>query len=149
MKRGAGDLPTYKKAMIQVAAYRRIRNAVNAVLNHFDLNATEWMILGVLYESATGMRITDIASVVDVEVPLVTRLSRALLKNGLIQAVPARRDRREKPLSLTQRGQRVISEVEQALTNSNRQLEAGLSKQDVSAYFATLGTFMRNAQKSN
>jgi DNA-binding MarR family transcriptional regulator len=148
MKRNKLDqMPTYKKAMIQVAAYRRIRNVVNTVLNRFNLNTTEWMILGVLYESATGLRTTDIANMLEVEVPLITRLSRILAKEGLIQNSVNSRDRREKPLSLTERGNQMIAKVERALARRTERLEDGLSDGEVTNYFTTLSTFMDNAIK--
>lgn len=138
-------LPTYKKMMMQVVAYRRIRGIVSNVLRRFDLNTTQWMILGVLYESTTGLRITDIARSVEVEVPLITRLARTLKAAGLIENRPSLKDKRAKPLGLTEQGQAMIARVERELANRTERIEEGVSSREVETYFKTLGTFMDNA----
>lgn len=138
-------LPTYKKMMMQVVAYRRIRGIVSNVLRRFDLNTTQWMILGVLYESTTGLRITDIARSVEVEVPLITRLARTLKAAGLIENRASLKDKRAKPLGLTEQGQAMIARVERELANRTERIEEGVSSREVETYFKTLGTFMDNA----
>lgn len=143
--RSEEKLPTYKKAMVQVVAYKRIRNILNAVLKRFELNTTQWMILGVLYESATGLRITDIANSLEVEVPLITRLSHSLLRAGLVENKLALSDKRTKPLALTLRGQQLVAKVEHELTKRTKRLEQGVSDRQVNNYFRTLETFMDNA----
>jgi MarR family transcriptional regulator for hemolysin len=138
-------LPTHKKAILQVVAYRRIRTAVNGVLNRFDLNTTQWMMLSVLYESATGLRITDIARSLEVEVPLITRLSRSLIKAGLVESKSNTGDKRTKPVGLTPAGQKVIGKVDKELQKKTAELEEGLSNTEVNGYFKTLAAFMDNA----
>lgn len=132
------NLPTYKKTMLQAVAYKRIRSAVNTVLHRFDLNATQWMILGVLYESATGLRITDIAHSLEVEVPLITRLAQALRKDGLVQRKLSSKDKRIRPLSLTDHGKEVVADVEQQLGRRMSELERGLDSQTAAGYFHSL-----------
>lgn len=144
-RRSGKPLPTYKKAMIQVVAYRRIRSMVTTALKRFQLNTTQWMMLEVLYESATGLRITDIAHSLEVEVPLITRLSQSLLKEGLIENKQAVRDKRAKPLLLTARGMNLVKTVEQEIEKRTKRMEAGLSDKQLKQYFATLETFMDNA----
>lgn len=138
-------LPTHKKAILQVVAYRRIRLAVNSVLNRFDLNTTQWMMLSVLYESATGLRITDIARSLEVEVPLITRLSRSLIKAGLVESKSNTGDKRTKPVGLTSAGQKVIGRVDKELQKKTAELEEGLSNKEVNGYFKTLAAFRDNA----
>jgi len=137
-------LPTYKKAMMQVVAYRRIRAIVTSVLRRFGLNTTQWMILGVLQESTTGLRITDIAHSVEVEVPLITRLARTLKAAGLIENMASLKDKRAKPLGLTAQGQAMIIRIERELTKRTERIEQGISSREVASYFRILGAFMKN-----
>jgi DNA-binding MarR family transcriptional regulator len=137
--------PSYKKAMMQVVAYRRIRGVIAAVLRRFELSTTQWMILSVLYESTTGLRITDIAHSVEVEVPLITRLSRTLKAAGLIENKAGLKDKRAKPLGLTVQGQAMITRVERELAQRTVRIEAGVSSRELDTYFKTLGTIMNNA----
>ena len=138
-------LPTYKKTMMQVVAYRRIRGIVTNVLKRFDLNTTQWMILSLLYESTTGLRITDIARSIEVEVPLITRLARTLKAAGFIENMASLKDKRAKPLGLTVQGQAIITRVERELAKRTEQIEEGVSSHEVATYFKTLGAFMDNA----
>lgn len=132
--------------MIQTVAYKRIRTVLNSVLMHFDINATQWIMLGVLYESTTGLRITDIARSVEVEVPLITRLSRTLLDAGLVrESTAVTTDKRARPLALTSRGKSLISKIEKELEHRMQKLEKGMSDREVKRYFQTLEAFTNNA----
>jgi DNA-binding MarR family transcriptional regulator len=143
--RSSGGIPTYKKAALQVIAYKRVREVVNGVLTRFDLNTTQWIILGTLYESATGLRITDIARALQVEVPLITTLSQPLLGEGWVRNKVSKTDRRTKPLALTKQGKALVGQIELELRSELKPIEEGLSSKEVGIYFQTLETFISNA----
>ena len=131
--------------MLQGVAYRRMRSAISDVLTRFDISTTQWVILGLLYESATGLRITDIARDLDVETPLVTKIARSLRAAGLIKAVTTPTDKRTRPVALTTRGVQMLSKVEATLQARMNDLEKGVSSHDLLIYFRTLEAFMSNA----
>jgi DNA-binding MarR family transcriptional regulator len=143
------QLPTYKKAALQVVAYKNIRDTINSVLNRFDLNTMQWIILGTLYENATGLRITDIAKSLQVEVPLITTLASPLMREGLVSNRVSKTDRRSKPLALTPRGKEAVGQIEAELAKHLETLEQGLTDSEVTSYFQTLETFITNTSQAN
>jgi hypothetical protein len=66
------QLTTYQKARLQVVGYRSIQARVSEVLAGYGINTSQWIILGWLLDNPQGLRITALAEVLDVEVPLIT-----------------------------------------------------------------------------
>lgn len=141
----SSPMPTYKKAALQTIAYKCIRDSVNSVLTRFDLNSTQWMILGALYEQAVGLRMTDIAHDLQVEVPLITTLVQPLARKGLVRSHRGKADRRTKPLALTMDGQKLVRQIETTLGLALKPLERNLLPSEIDGYFHTLQIFIGNA----
>jgi len=138
-------LPTYKKTNLQMVAYRRIQNAVSELLTRFHMNTTQWIMLGVMSESANGMRVTDMARVLQVEMPFITITMQSLVAKGLMRTVAHARDKRAKLLMLTPKGRQVEEEIEAYLSSNLQQLEKGVNPQDLKLYFKMLQQIGSNA----
>lgn len=141
-------LPSYEKAILQTVAYKRIRETVSQVLKQFQLNTTQWMILGILHDNPDGQKISAIAHQLQVEVPLITTLSQALVANGYAEQTQDIKDRRSKPLKITREGQELLNATEIKLLEKLKKLEIGLSPDELAAYFRTLRTIIANAEKA-
>jgi MarR family transcriptional regulator for hemolysin len=139
------SLPTYKKTNLQMVAYRRIQTAVSALLSRFHLNTTQWIMLGFMSESNSGMRVTDMAKALQVEMPLITTTTQTLVAQGLMHTVAHARDKRAKLLMLTPKGKQLVREIEGYLTNNLRQIEKGANPQELKVYFSMLQRLGTNA----
>ena len=139
------SLPTYKKTNLQMVAYRRIQAAVSALLSRFQLNTTQWIMLGFMSESTSGMRVTDMAKALQVEMPLITTTTQSLVAEGLMHTVAHARDKRAKLLMLTPKGRQLVREIEGYLANNLRQIEKGADPQDLNVYFKMLQRLGTNA----
>ncbi len=71
-------------AALQMIAHKKIQSQIKTVLEEYDLNLTQWLIISRLKEVHEGLRTTDLARFMHVEVPLVTMMSRPLRSRGLI-----------------------------------------------------------------
>lgn len=131
-------IPTYQQARLQTVAFRGVRGAVNGVLEPHGLNTAQWIILGVLGERPGELRITDVATHLRVEDPLVTNLVRSLVNSGLVKSNPHRRDKRARVLELTAKGGQLVAKVEPELAAALAPIEACASPADWRTYFATL-----------
>jgi MarR family transcriptional regulator, organic hydroperoxide resistance regulator len=140
-------LPTYHKALLQTIAYKHVREAVNLRLKDFQLNATQWMMLGILYEQTSAQKISSIAKTLQVEVPLITTLAQPLLAVGHIAQHEDKNDRRSKPVTLTEAGRAMVERIEQQLADDLHMLEAGISQAEIKQYFTTLRTVIANGDK--
>jgi DNA-binding MarR family transcriptional regulator len=82
-----------------------------------------------------------------VEVPLVTSLSQPLIKKGLIKSTVSRKDKRVKPLALTDEGVVFLGGVDEQLSANLKQLESGLDDSSLQQYFQVLSQLITNVEK--
>jgi DNA-binding MarR family transcriptional regulator len=137
--------PSYKKANLQFVAYRRIQTMVSSLLARFHLNTTQWIMLGLVNEAPTGLRVTDMAKVLQVEMPLITTTAHSLIASGLMHSQAHIRDKRAKMLTLTPKGEEYLGRVESFLSANMQKLEEGVDPSDMKLYFKMLQKISYNA----
>ncbi len=140
-------LSSHEKVILQTVAQKRVREAVNTTLKTFQLNPTQWMILGVLHDNTGPQKISAIAVSLQVEVPLITTLAQGLVRQGLIVQSQNDSDRRSKPIALTTAGSDLLIEIEALLAKDLAQLEVGISAPDMEQYVSTLRTIISNGEQ--
>lgn len=136
---------SYRTAALQVITYKKLQNRINAVLKQYGLNMTQWIILGRLRENKTGLRTTDLARFINVEVPLITMVSQPLLGRGLLDSSKAAHDKRAKLLKLTDRANELMDTVESGMQNQLKDLMKGVSRQEMNTYFKVLQTMVQSS----
>lgn len=139
------NIPTYKSSILQVKAHRILQARVSRVLYKFEVNPTEWTILGLISESSNGIRHAQIAKVLNVETPLITMLVNKLVEKELVDRKPHPIDQRAKLLFLTNRGRTLVPQVEAKLREQLSKLLHGISSQDLATYRNVLETIINNA----
>jgi MarR family transcriptional regulator for hemolysin len=140
-------LHSYEKARLQVVGYRTLQNSINSVLSKYELNTSQWIILGYLHDSKQGMRVTTLASTLDVETPLITTLINSLQRRELIVSKADPEDKRAKRLQLTDDGHDLVLRLEQKLKENLQYFETGFKKGELDAYFEVLARFIDNAKQ--
>ena len=65
-------------AALQMIAHKKLQSQIKVVLESYELNLTQWLIISRLDSVRSGLRTTDLARFMHVEVPLVTMMSRPL-----------------------------------------------------------------------
>lgn len=142
-KPGKDSMSTYATAALQVITYKKLQNKINAVLKQYGLNMTQWIILGRLREKKSGLRTTDLARFIHVEVPLITMVSQPLMGRGLIDSSKAIDDKRAKLLKLTDRADDLMDDVENRLQQQFQDITKDVSKQEMNTYFKVLKTMVQ------
>lgn len=135
----------YTSAALQVITYKKMQSRITTILKQYNLNTTQWIILGKLSEKKSGLRATDLARFMHVEVPLVTMVSQPLLGRGLIDSAVQVHDKRTKLLKITSQAQELVRAIELKLQSQFDDILKDVSKQDVQAYFKVLRSMMANA----
>lgn len=138
-------LHTYTSAALQVITYKKLQSKINEILRQYGLNTTQWIILGKLGEKKAGLRATDLARFMHVEVPLVTMVSQPLVGRGLIDSIVQSHDKRTKLLRLTNPAHELIDTIEQKMQKQFAGILKDVSNQDLQAYFKVLQSMMTNA----
>ena len=146
-KHATAKLTTYQKARLQVVGYRVIQAEVSELLNKHGINTSQWIILGWLYDHVDGMRITAIAEVLEVEVPLITALIQPIEQQGLIMLKTDPTDRRAKLATLTKAGVDLVKKLEPTLHQHLAIFDNSVKKSDMESYFNSLQQFIYAANR--
>lgn len=137
------QLSTYAAAVLQVITYKKMQTRINAVLKQYGLNMTQWIILGRLREKQAGLRTTDLARFIHVEVPLITMVSQPLQGRGLIDSSKAINDKRAKLLKLTDRATELMDAVDAKLQQQLQDIMGDIPKQELNTYFKVMQAMVR------
>lgn len=135
--------PTYLSGITQVRAYRILQVRVGKVLRKYSLKPTHWFILGYINEPQEVTSAT-IADYLKVEPPLITGLTEDLIKQGLIEKKPHPTDGRVKLLRMTNKGKKLVPQIESALEESISRLLKGTSSNDLRIYKKVLEVIIAN-----
>jgi DNA-binding MarR family transcriptional regulator len=90
----------------------------------------------------TGLRTTDLARFMHVEVPLITMMSRPLRTRGLIVSDVKSPDKREKLLSVTGKAKEIIAVIEKRLQKQLAAMAKDVSMQELQTYFKVLNSMV-------
>ncbi len=143
-KKGSEPISTYATAALQVITYKKIQNKINGVLKQYGLNMTQWIILGRLKEKKAGLRTTDLARFIHVEVPLITMVAQPLLGRVLINSSKASNDKRAKLLKLTDEADDLMEDVEKNLQRQFQDVVKDVSTQELNTYLKVLRTMVQS-----
>lgn len=139
------NIPTYLSGALFMKAYRLLRFNVTTCLNNFSINPTSWVLLGIIRETKDGIRLAEVAHIMNVKAPLVTTLVQDLIAKDLIELLPHHTDKRVKLLLLTPTGKIFIKKVEAALEKSLRDILAGTTDTELAAFETVLEAIVRNS----
>jgi MarR family transcriptional regulator for hemolysin len=134
--------PSYVSAVLQMRAYRALRSHVQGVLDGYTINATQWSILGHLYDSPSGVRPSDLAVLLDVKAPLITALVGPLETRGIVVRSAVSNDKRAVTLILTTSGQRAVVDIEAHLVTLGQRLFASVTPAEMQTYHKVLQTII-------
>lgn len=138
------NIHTHIVGILQVRAYRTLQAYVQQVLDGYDLNSTQWSILGLIMSATDGMRVMDLAERLGVEAPLVTMLSKPMLKKKLIVKSKSASDNRARILALTPGGKSLAQEIEKVLTKQLQILTRGVTESEMKTYTKVLEAIVKN-----
>lgn len=143
---GESSLTTYRIGVLQNAAYRELKRVTNETLREFTLSSGEWAVLGILSEYEEGVRISELAEEMMVEVPYVTDLVANLEKKKLLFVDKDDGDRRAKIVRVSGKGRELIPGIEDTLRKKMKYLMDDVSLFDLFAYVRTLIQIVKNAR---
>lgn len=135
------DYSTYKAAILQARAYRNLRNFMVRVLKNYDLTSTEWSILGTISDEAKngGIRISQLAKLLDVETSFVTNMAKKLIKRDLATYAYDEDDGRVRLLIATDKAHLKVIEIESKLRKEMRLWLEDVDHKQLAIYINVLG----------
>ena len=131
--------PYYHVALLQDRVYRKLRDVLSYQVGQFDINLSEWAILGQLYAKKTLIT-TELAFLLAVEAPYITRMLKLLDKKGLVEQGEDTEDKRSHSISLTAKGKQLVEQLEKQLAPLAKNLLKTLSPRLALSYMKALET---------
>lgn len=132
---------SYISGILQGKAYRTMQNHLSDTLAAFELTIPEWKVLGLIYDNGP-LRVSDLAEILDVDPPLITKLVNNLEEKKLVERVGDVNDKRSARIKVTMKGEHRISRIEPEVRAMLGQLLQGLTVKDMDIYKKVLATIV-------
>lgn len=145
IKRIAENRTTYDIGLIQARGYRMLKQLTATVVNKEGLSTSEWAMLGIISHHPSGVRSTEVAELLGVRPPLVSRLI-TRLESGEWITVLQGSDKRERILSLTKHAKVRVPKIETLVRKELTPLLKGVSTSDLAGYLKTLSLIAENSK---
>lgn len=125
--------------LLHSRADRALRSLLTSQFEQYNITMMEWLLLGVLSKSSRdGMSMSAIASELAVTLPQVTALMTSVVKKKLVRLRTLKQDRRSRHAALSAKGEDILGQVEEAVTNVMRNWPEEISSEQLAAYLETV-----------
>lgn len=123
-------------------ADRALRGAISKAIQKSSLTMTEWLALAVIAEGPKdGMRMGEVARILDVTLPQVTSLVTGLLDKKLCKQLVSTDDRRGRQVLVTLKGRRLLVGLEVDTERALEVFSKTVDPEQFQAYMATTKQF--------
>ena len=137
---------TYSIGLLQAKSYRVLKHKTTHFLLPYKLSTIDWALLGILYETTEDMYLSEIADVLGVKAPFVTRLIKVLEKRGLIIIERSALDTRAKHMYLTSSGKQLVKTIESKLRVVSKSWLTDASPRDLIGYVRVLEAIVKSEE---
>lgn len=142
----AKNRTTYDIGLIQARGYRALKQMTAQILKPEGLTTIEWAMLGIISHHGSGVRSNEVAELLGVQQPLVSRLIVKAEAGGWITVTKGITDKRERILQLSTHGKSHLVRIEAQVRNQLRPLLAGVAPRDLVGYLRTLSRLAENGR---
>lgn len=142
----AKNRTTYDIGLIQARGYRALKQMTALVLKPEGLTTIEWAMLGIISHHDKGARSTEVAELLGVQQPLVSRLIVKAEASGWITVTKGTTDKRERILQLSTYGKTHMTRIENHVRTQLRPLLVGVAPRDLIGYLRTLSRLAENGR---
>lgn len=108
---------SYELGIAQTLVTRNTNNFRNGILKSYSLSSIEWFVLGVVHNKTPkgGIRVTDLAAVLDVKTTYITATLNTLKSKGHVTSNSDSHDARVRLVVATQKGSTTVATIEDHL----------------------------------
>lgn len=128
-----------------ILTYRPFETQLNEKLATHHLHRTEWSVLYYLVTSES-MTLVEIARLLSVEKPNVTRTMKSLVERGYVEAKIGK-DKREKHMVVTAKGMEIYKEVRITVNEFEQEVLKDISEDEQLAFIQTIKKIRANLLK--
>ena len=141
------QMKTYTLGLLQASVYRGLKRVTAEHLLAYNISTIQWALLGILYESAEGIRTTQLAQQLGVTKPFITKSIKDLEAKGLVETdKTAHFDKRSVSICLSKKGRGLVPKIETHMRTNMRFLSTGISKIKLLVYIQVLTHFLKKIE---
>jgi len=137
-------ITTYSTGLLQVKAFKILKEVTTDALKKYDINSLDWAFLGLLYSNPAGFKLADVAEMLGIEASFMTLVIDGLEKRQLVKRTVDIDDKRYKVVKLTETGKELVPKVETYLRGETRYLRHGLGVKKLFIYSLVLKKIVDN-----
>jgi MarR family transcriptional regulator for hemolysin len=139
----------HRSGILQWQAYRALEERLDSALRAQGLSAPEWKTLGVIFDACEeGIRPLQIAALLGVKAPLVTRIIDSLLQKSLVKIVVPPGDGRVRIIYLSAKGEKVFIKSSERVEQEMRSLLQGTKPEEMKVYKDILVRMIKNQKRA-
>ncbi|MCW1887993.1 MAG: MarR family transcriptional regulator [Candidatus Moranbacteria bacterium] len=133
----------YQVEFLQWQASRAMEQMLENILMPYQVSVSEWRLLGMILKQGE-LQATEIAMMMGVRLPLVTRNIGNLRRKKWITILPHTKDRRIKRIFISPVGREKLQEIERGVSKSLQKSFRGVTKEEMSIYSEVLTKIIFN-----
>ncbi len=140
------NFTTYQAGVLQARAYRNLREFMTTHLKEHNYTMMEWALVGLVYDytSEGGARVGQLATILDVEISLVTNMLNTLEGRELISRIIDPTDKRARRVVTTRKAEADVKKIEKKLRIEMRKWLGNVSGRELQGYVRTLQSLATN-----
>jgi DNA-binding MarR family transcriptional regulator len=142
-------MTVYEICLIHSKADRAIRLELARQLQEFNITMMQWLLLATVKAGSTnGVRMTELADILDVTMPQITALMNDLVKQKLTKQKINSTDRRSRRLTLTPAGKALLEQISPRIEKGVKHWLSTIPADNLKIYLDTAKK-LANLQPSN
>jgi MarR family transcriptional regulator, transcriptional regulator for hemolysin len=128
-----------------LSLYRPLITKLNDLMSTYELSYSLWQVIFYIKNHGPST-LVDISNYYQVEKPTITRRVHRLEELEIVKQIPGK-DRREKIIQLTERGEEIYKECRKKITNLEHSMMDGINQEEQITTFNTLPKIKKNIMK--
>lgn len=133
------QITTYQTVIAQARAYRKVRSFMDKTLKPYNLTITEWLIIGTAIDAGpTGIRISDLAKTLGVEMPVITNLVHKATNTRWLRRIEDPEDKRARRVVMTHMGLEKACDIEGELKKATAPWLKGISADAIKGFYTVI-----------
>lgn len=133
------QITTYQTVISQARAFRKVRKFMDLTLNPYNLTITEWLIIGSTIDAGpTGIRISDLAKTLGVEMPVVTNLVHKATNAQWLRRIEDPVDKRARRVVVTHAGLERAYGIEGDIKKATAPWLQGIEPEELKGFYRVI-----------
>lgn len=133
------QITTYQTVIAQARAYRKVRAFMDVTLKPYNLTITEWLIIGTSIDAGpTGIRISELAKILGVEMPVIANLVHKATSTGWLRRIEDPEDKRARRVVMTHAGLEKACDIEGELKKATNPWLKGLDTVSIKGFYQVI-----------